>query len=152
MSTQTRTYRYNTYRTQGNLALAHRHDLEFELIEGGASASKKDRHETASRASEVQAFRNFLIASVVFFSLVFALMGASIASDMILTSRISAIDNVATTCITVKQGDCLLDIADDHPVAGRSSEEVVSWIKDANGLDNATIMVGQRLIVPSNGR
>ena len=48
----------------------------------------------------------------------------------------------------VREGDSLWQIAEAHPVEGRSVADVVQWIQHTNGLNNATLFVGQVLIVP----
>lgn len=140
-----------SYGTQGNLALAPQYDVQaFSVIEGGRRHRQQLVDDKPSRTASVQAFRMNVFALGAFLSLVVALMLTSALSDALIESRrADAFADVTTTSITVRPGDCLLGIAEAHPVSGCSASEVASWIKELNGLDNATILAGQPLLVPS---
>ena len=139
----------NLYETQGNLALAPRGDHGLTLIEGGRSHAIEEPLQVDYSFNAALVFHMKAMALITFLALVTVLVWASIASDALLSAHIAELDDVPTTSVVVKGGDCLLGIAEMHPVSGHTPEEVVAWIKEANGLDNATILVGQRLVVPS---
>lgn len=88
----------------------------------------------------------------------FVLAIAAVVASMLAVSGLSAAAHEAAVAraysavpleqITVREGDTLLGIAGSHPVEGVSSQDLVTLIERQNGLENATITVGQELTVP----
>ena len=60
----------------------------------------------------------------------------------------NAFEQATYETITVHTGDSLWSIADAHPVAGRTTDEVVRHIRESNGLTSACIQPGMTLMVP----
>jgi hypothetical protein len=61
-------------------------------------------------------------------------------------------DNVqveAPQAISIGPQDTLWDIAEQHPAEGLTTAQTVQAIMDLNGLDVASVAVGQQLLVPS---
>jgi len=57
-------------------------------------------------------------------------------------------DAIETTLIAVNDGESLWSISANHPIAGLSTQECVTWLIEANGLDGSTIYPGQIIRVP----
>lgn len=156
-SHQNRSTHTNAFIVQGNLALSQSFEPRFTVIEGGRSTEQeiiKRHHE--KRSERQYAHTRSLSESVMSFLavmfVVVSLLTISCISDAIINAKIaSSFESVSTASITVEPGDCLLGIAESHPVPGRSAVDVANWIKSFNGLDNATIYAGQTLIVPVAG-
>ena len=85
-------------------------------------------------------------------AVVAAIVLASALSDLaISSSRARALEDVATTTVTVSEGDSLWGIAAERPVEGVETADLVRWIADANALDGASLRPGQSLVVPARG-
>jgi len=85
-------------------------------------------------------------------AMVMALMVASWSCDRVREARVtSLLDVVPVTTHTVRAGESLWSIACDHPVEGVSTQEVVRWLADENGLTNSALALGQSLLVPEEG-
>ena len=80
----------------------------------------------------------------------FVILGAAwtMSDFMHAVSCKSSFEQAAHETITVHTGDSLWSIADEHPVAGRTTAEVVSHIRECNGLTSACIQPGMVLTVP----
>lgn len=61
-----------------------------------------------------------------------------------------ALETIPTISVTVHGGDSLWSLAEEHPVTGYSTQEVVTWIKACNSLDSANIQAGQAILVPTS--
>ena len=93
--------------------------------------------------------RRILVAFALF---VAAIVLGSILSDLVISSsRARALEGVATTTVTVSEGDSLWGIAAERPVDGVETADLVRWIADANSLDDASLRPGQSLVVPARG-
>ncbi|MDO5119484.1 MAG: LysM peptidoglycan-binding domain-containing protein [Coriobacteriales bacterium] len=143
----------NNYLTTGNLALAPVEAPVFTVIEGGYSHKatpdrKAAREQRRARAAEEARMRVYsLVATLVFMCILVTSSMLRNAYDT--AARNKAYAEVTTMSITVGPGDSLWEIAEHHPVEGRSVRDVTSWISEINGLSTATLMVGQELLVPA---
>lgn len=60
----------------------------------------------------------------------------------------SITSNVETASYEVLSGEGLWDVAAKFPLDGLSTREEVDYLKELNGLSNATLQPGQELVVP----
>ena len=134
-----------TYQTNGSSALAAQR-AEFTVIEGNRRAAA-NRQVVQEHLSVAQMLKTgFVIVAVLA-----ALAITSVLSDRLETAHFNRIISEAgTSTITVHTGDSLWDIAEDHAPEGAQTDLVVRWIRQANGLENATIVSGQTLVVPNS--
>jgi len=61
-----------------------------------------------------------------------------------------ALETIPATSVTVRGGDSLWSLAEEHPVMGYSTQEIVTWIKARNSIDSANIQAGQAILVPTS--
>jgi hypothetical protein len=54
-----------------------------------------------------------------------------------------------TAVISVSASDTLWEIARDHPLEGMTTAETVDAIRTLNDMEGASLMAGQRLVVPA---
>lgn len=136
------------YAFEGTAALAARPARRLTLVEGGLGR----RHGApVRRAGELDA-RQLGLALVAVVAVVAAIVLGSILSDLVISSsRARALEGVATTTVTVSEGDSLWGIAAERPVDGVETADLVRWIADANSLDDASLRPGQSLVVPARG-
>lgn len=136
------------YAFEGTAALAARPARRLTLVEGGLGR----RHGApVRRAGELDA-RQLGLALVAGVAVVAAIVLGSILSDLVISSsRARALEGVATTTVTVSEGDSLWGIAAERPVDGVETADLVRWIADANSLDDASLRPGQSLVVPARG-
>ena len=77
------------------------------------------------------------------------LLVASLLMDTVAASgRASAFAQVGTEAVTVMPGDSLWSLAEEHPVDGASTAEVVDFISQENGLSSSSLSIGQSVYVP----
>ena len=55
--------------------------------------------------------------------------------------------DVPTRSICAQEGDSLWLIAQRHPIEGVATTDTVRWLREINGLESSTVLVGQRLLV-----
>ena len=133
------------YAFEGTAALAAR---RLTLVEGGL---RRRPGAPARRAGQLDA-RQLGVALVAGVAVVAAIVLGSILSDLVISSsRARALEGVATTTVTVSEGDSLWGIAAERPVDGVETADLVRWIADANALDDASLRPGQSLVVPARG-
>jgi hypothetical protein len=77
-----------------------------------------------------------------------AALGALVAIPALSQSRLYAAAPVRIDHVTVRQGENLWAIADRYTPTDGSVEETVDQIENANHLDNAVVVPGQRLEIP----
>lgn len=132
---------------EGNLALkpkAPRH-ARFVVLEGGRgkSASADCRVSEAPRAQNVR----FLALGAAL--IVALLAGALVFSQNLQASRRQqAFSQAPLESYTVSTGDSLWSLAESHPVKGATTQEVASYIKQANHLGSSELLAGQQVEVP----
>lgn len=149
------------YATKGNLALQGTERPRFTVIEGGLSSHAAADGETCQRSWSVASSLSYAIkelsasAQIAFtFACIFLIVGV-IASSVLIdaysaSARAQAFSKVDTCLVTVRSGQTLWGIAEDHPVSGCSDRDVVRWIEESNNLSSCTIMPGQQLLVPAS--
>ena len=149
---QIRTTHSMSYTTAGNLALVPEEAPVFTVIEGGASerAVRRSAQYASRRAERPEVDAGVRVRCFIAFVLVLVtLIGASLITDVVIAQACErSFESVGTESVMVREGDSLWQIAEAHPVEGRSVTDVVQWIQHTNGLNNATLFVGQVLIVP----
>jgi predicted Zn-dependent protease len=76
-----------------------------------------------------------------------ATLSALVAIPALSQSRLYAAAPIHVATVTVRPGDSLWTIADRFTPAGGSVQDTVDQIMEANHLDDATVVPGQRLEV-----
>ncbi len=76
------------------------------------------------------------------------LVVALVSLFLLLATRVDAVDVEATTVYVVEPGDTLWEIAEGVAERGDDVRSVVGRIRALNGLDQAVIHPGQRLLIP----
>lgn len=91
-----------------------------------------------------------LLACIVGVALFVALAAALLTAQAFVRTAAhdAAAAAVEQTTVTVSAGDTLWGIAQEHPVAGLSSRQVIDLVKEWNGLDTGLIQTGMQLTVP----
>lgn len=113
---------------------------KFKVIEGGLN-----RHE-ARRCDVIGVVAMAVVALVVF-------TGAWLVTDRMTEARVqNAFGASSYETITVVNGDSLWSIAESHPVSGCTTQQVVSHIREENGLESSYLVAGAKLVVPSAGK
>lgn len=136
------------YAFEGTAALAARPARRLTLVEGGLGRKGAAPAPRMGRLDAPQLVLAILAGAAV----VAAIVLASALSDLaISSSRARALEDVATTTVTVSEGDSLWGIAAERPVEGVETADLVRWIADANALDGASLRPGQALVVPARG-
>lgn len=136
------------YAFEGTAALATRPARRLTLVEGGLN---RKGAAPAPRMGRLDALQ-LVFAILAGVAVVAAIVLASALSDLaISSSRTRALEDVATTTVTVSEGDSLWGIAAERPVEGVETADLVRWIADANALDGASLRPGQSLVVPARG-
>lgn len=153
----TRATMKNAPYVSGSIALKQAPAPRLILLDGGETARVATRSypEPAwtKRESAVRArLGSRQVASLaVFAAIVVALLGFALSSvDASARSwRQEAFASVSTSTVSVSAGDSLWQIAESHPVAGVSTQDVVSFIRAQNNLPSSNIVPGQKLEVPA---
>ena len=77
-----------------------------------------------------------------------AFLGAWYAGDVIQNARLRQAEaSIETESYTVKDQDTLWSIAAAHGADGMSTDQMVHWLQDENGLDFSFLQPGQTLTV-----
>ena len=136
------------YAFEGTAALVARPARRLTLVEGGLNRKGAAPAPRMGRLDALQLVFAILAGAAV----VAAIVLASALSDLaISSSRARALEDVATTTVTVSEGDSLWGIAAERPVEGVETADLVRWIADANALDGASLRPGQSLVDPARG-
>lgn len=130
---------------------------QFRVVEGGLKdhkAHKDNGNKTA--AHEVVAFvpsaapapscRKAIILAA--FALAAFALAWGLTDVFMARAQKAAFSQVSYETIVVHAGDSLWTIADEHPVDGRTTEEVARYIRDYNDLDSSCLYAGMELSVP----
>lgn len=128
--------------------------VRLRLVEGGLSRPAVAKpSSTTSSAREIAPRQASLGARLalplVALGMTVALLVASLLMDTAAASgRASAFAQVGTEAVTVMPGDSLWSLAEEHPVDGASTAEVVDFISQENGLSSSNLSIGQSVYVP----
>lgn len=154
-------YFSRTYACEGNLALKPESRIGLRVVVGDAWPYASNGYEAASRPAvdssaardnvvdarqNTRARRLAICLSVMF--VMFSVLSFGIDSRNALVAQ-DALSNQRSSIITVAKGDTLWGIAESHSVAGASTSDVLTWIKNQNHLETSSVQAGQSLIVPS---
>lgn len=132
--------------------------VHFRVLEGGQAHYKNvddvnirnDRSHVYCHHSHVQN-KNTLITFLVICSMVLALVGIAFLSDASAMARkTSSFTDISTEIVTVMPGESIWSIAENHPVNGCSTAEVVEFITQENELSSSMLSSGQQLSVPAS--
>lgn len=128
----------------GTAALKERTRPSLVLIEGGRGAAD-------ARPARPLSLRQSLLFVLLGVLLVGALCAASaLVDDWSRASVAATIDDLPERELVARDGDSLWSIAESVDVPGVATSDVVSWISERNGLSDALLLSGQRLVVPGD--
>lgn len=146
------------YEFDGNTALARQHEPRLSVCDdefsyhGERPSKRRESHpSTASGmvASQVEALRVCVVVLVIGVALMFAAFVGEGAHEAIASRRISS---MPTETISVYPGETLWGVAQDHPVDGVSTKELVEWLEWRNDLSSSLLTPGQTLLIPVVGK
>lgn len=133
-------------RTEGSLALASSGRPRLVLIQGGAGRpAREDRPPRTTSLTPGESLALVLCGLLVILAL--AVVSSLVSARAAHTSA-AAISERDELVVMVGEGDTVWDIAEDHPVKGVTTQELVTWISARNGLSGDPLALGQRLVVP----
>lgn len=137
----------DSFGCDGSLALeVSRRDLT--LLDG--YAAPESEASSGARADRLS-LGQFAVSLVAAAAVVLMLCAASLFVSAGVSARQGeALETIPTASIIVRSGDSLWSLAEEHPVSGYSTQEIVTWIKARNALDSATIQAGQAILVPTS--
>lgn len=159
--TRSALYEYR-YETAGSGALAPTRQVVLTLVEGGRGASGEftcegdfaeklagSSHEPKRPLSAKHVSGATMLTAVLalFGVLVIALVLSSFEHDQA-KAQFDLLDSSQTEIVSVMGGESLWSIADSCKPEGVSTDSVVRWIRQRNGLDSSLILAGQSLVVP----
>lgn len=141
---------YAMPRFDGTAALESRACARLVLIEGGCGKASGTRAGASCARGRLSIGQS--AALVVFaVALVGVLAAAALVADGLSSSVTSRhIASLPEQELVVRDGDSLWGIADSLGVDGVSTADVVTWICERNGLDAASLVSGQTLVVPAS--
>lgn len=141
---------YAMPRFDGTAALESRPCVRLVLIEGGcgkASGTRAGASPARGRLSIGQSAALVVFAVALVGALAVAALVADGLSSSVTTRHIASLPEQE---LVVRDGDSLWGIADSLGVDGVSTADVVTWIRERNGLDAALLVSGQTLVVPAS--
>lgn len=125
----------------GNAALAMDPAPAFILHEGRAPREEQAKPGRGSKVFTV------LAAGAI----AAAFLGAWYAGDVLQNERLRQAEaSVETESYTVKDQDTLWSIAAAHGADGMSTDQMVRWLQEENGLDSSFLQPGQTLTVSAS--
>ena len=134
------------YGVEGSSALKPQ-STRFVVIEG---TKDSERREEVQDASEKLSVKNVVFAYVALIALVAVLAATYAFVDVSIASRLTAsVSEVPATSVYVRPGDSVWALAEEHPIDGYATSDVVRWIEEANDLQTSTLIPGQELLVPA---
>lgn len=136
------------YQTSGTTALVPRKNA-FTVYEGTRGRQRGAHAAASGRAqlSRSQKLETALIIGLVLAMLDLVLRLGSLSAAARLQTQL---DTVPFASITVRSGDSLWELAEEHAPEGMSTDSAVRLIREKNGLDTALIVAGQVLLVPAD--
>ncbi len=127
----------------GTAALEQRPHLV--LIRGGLSP-RREHGRVSGRLTPRQSLAFVALGVIV----ALALCAVSVATDArVAQARERAISQLPEQELVVRDGDSLWSIASSLGIQDVTASDLVSWISERNGLDDALLSAGQRLVVPA---
>ena len=125
--------------TVGSLALDGK--ARLRVIEGGQGVSRKAASASARSSAPIALCVATMIVAVCL---------AWLQIDHMTSVRVArAFAEAPVETVTVMPGDSLWQIAEEHPVQGTTTDQLVNHIIDENGLEDAMLRPGMRLSVPA---
>lgn len=119
------------------------------VVNGGCAArptTERVRRATAAVNDALLGARELMLAALVVLLCVSVLAAWGISGHR---STAAALSEVPFECVSVAQGESLWEISEAHPVAGLTTQQVVSLISERNDLAGTLIQPGQILLVPA---
>ncbi|MGN0286773.1 MAG: LysM peptidoglycan-binding domain-containing protein [Atopobiaceae bacterium] len=113
-----------------------------------ASVPIRPSQVSQSTGQHLSVMRSAVVAVVATLCVSAVLLGC-IQARSLLVNR--TLDSTREEYVDVQPGDSLWTLAQEHPVSGADTSEVMSWIQRTNGLTDTTLRPGQEIIVPVVG-
>lgn len=133
-------------RTEGSLALASSGSPRLVLIQGGAGHPSRDGRPLPTASLPLRESLALVLCGLL---VILALaVVSSLVSARAARASAAAISERDELLVMVGEGDTVWEIAEDHPVEGVTTQELVTWISARNGLSGEPLDLGQRLVVP----
>ena len=125
--------------TVGSLALDGK--ARLRVIDGG----KGDSRRSSARVAPRHTLPIFCCVAIMMLAICLTWLQV----DRITNKRVAqAFAKAPVETVTVMPGDSIWQIAEEHPVAGCTTAQLVNHIIDANGLEDSMLRPGMRLSVP----
>lgn len=137
------------YQTNGTAALVPRRNV-FTVHEGARSCQRRRTYAKTSTREQLTLFQKLEAALVIGLMLVALGLVLHLRSLESAAQFQSLLDTVPSTTITVRSGDSLWELAEEHAPEGMGIDTAVRWIREKNRLDTALIVAGQDLVVPAS--
>ena len=121
----------------------------LRVVNGGCAArptTERVRRATQRVNDALLSARELMLTALVVALCVVALLAWGISGHRSVTAAASEVPFVQ---ISVAEGQSLWEISEAHPVAGLSTQQVVTLITEHNDLTGTLIQPGQRLLVPA---
>lgn len=143
-----------SYQTYGSLALKPSPLVSFTVVSGEKEApversEKQNNREERSqktfsepKAEQVRQMAIVMLTVTLFFSI------AGLGDALRAHHRDQILSRVGVELIEVMPGDSLWGISEAHSVVGVSTEDVMSWIVEKNGLTSSMLYAGDTVMVP----
>ncbi len=134
----------HTYQTDGNLALRTTPTSQLTVLDGGIA--RRDSHAEA-HSSNISAFPAFIVSLAAILICLAMSYGTDLVAHQTATNSLSTAE---TKQIIVSSGDTLWSIAEQHPVGGASTSDIVEWIRASNNLSSSRLTIGSSIDVPTS--
>ena len=140
-----------------SVSTCHRADSRDSRVKRAKTIkSNRKPQQAKKRASVAVANKSAIamrdVALVKVFSIALALVMACtwLVVDMHTKQSVdNALASVSYETVVVHQGDSLWSIAQNHPVPGCTTDQLVHHIRDINGIEDACLSCGMRINVPA---
>ena len=133
-------------RTEGSLALASSGSPRLVLIQGGAGRTDRAGRPLPTGPLPLRESLALVLCGLLVILSLAAV--SSLVSAQAARASAAAISERDELVVMVGEGDTVWEIAEDHPVEGVTTQELVTWISARNGLSGEPLGLGQRLVVP----
>lgn len=151
-------YYHGTYECDGTSALKSHPSPQLSVYEGAEREPSRPRggrraSGEPSRPADLLSQRDSLRATFLVVLCALSIMLAGFVADGLhVAATTSRISSMPTEAIRVYSGQTLWGIAEEHPVDGVSTRELVNWIERSNELSSASLTPGQTLFIPVVGK